>query len=366
MLYLPDKSLAVYFLAMKTFFIILSLFVLGLFDVAAQTMLTIERNFPLPSDDVVMSRADVKGAGVKGKNAVWDFSSAKVIGTKHNIKYYGEAPDSLVRIEDNAVYTEALVAGKLYVYGIEDRLRKLAFSVPVLSVPYPFAYGDSLYAPFEGRGKYCDNRYVKVTGDVKVVADGLGRLALPGNVAFDDVLRVTTTRRADIRMSPDSSAFDSVKPLTEVEHRHDWYASGSRYPLLTLVGRTTYDGQARVAGRKAAYLMTAEDDAAVYDMADENIETDGADGRISKGVLADYDVSFTEGRLTVEYELTDEADVSLSVSDVSGIIYKYVESLRQPAGGHMADISCADLRRGEYVISISVNGKAVGVKFNVK
>ena len=351
---------------MKTFFIILSLFVLGLFDVAAQTVLTIERNLPLPSDDVVMSGVAVTDAGVKGKNAVWNFSGVSLVGGKHYIRYYGEAPDSLVRIEDNAVYAEALVAGKLYVYGVEDRLRKLVFSVPVLRMPYPFAYGDSLCAPFEGRGKYCDNRYVKVTGDVKVVADGLGRLVFPGNVAFDDVLRVTTTRRADIRMSPDSSAFDSVKPLTEVEHRHDWYASGSRYPLLTLVERTTYDGQTRVAGREAAYLMTAEDNAAVYENATENIETDGAGGRLSNGVLADYDVLFSEGRLAVEYELTDEADVSLSVSDVSGIIYKYVESLHQQAGGHTVGISCADLRRGEYVLSISVNGKAVGVKFNVK
>ena len=116
-----------------------------------------------------------------------------------------------------------------------------------------------------------------------------------------------------------SSVLDGVKPLTEVETRHDWYVGGSRYSLLTLVIRATYDGPARVAGRSAAYLMTAEDNAAVYEKASENIEPDVEGGRLPGGVLADYDVSFAEGRLAVEYELTDDADVSLSVSDVSAL-----------------------------------------------
>ena len=351
---------------MKTIFAILSLCVLGFSDVAAQTVLTVERNLPLPANDVVMSGVAMSIAGAEGKNAVWDFSGAKILGDKHHVGYYGETSDSIMRIEDNAVSYLAVIGNALYVYGVEDRLKKLEFSRPAICLAYPFAYGDSLRAPFECHGVYCDNRYVKAVGDVKAVADGWGRLVLPGGVAFGDALRVTTTRRADIRMTPDSSALDSVKPLTEVETRHDWYVGGSRYPLLTLVIRATYDGPARVAGRSAAYLMTAEDNAAVYEKVSENIEPDVEGGRLPGGALADYDVSFAEGRLSVVYELADDADVSLSVSDVSGIIYKYVESRRQPKGGHTADIVCSDLRRGEYVLSISVNGIAVGVKFNVK
>lgn len=349
---------------MKAPFVILLLFLSFPFGVAAQTVLTVDGNLARPSDGFTASCVSLGPAGASGKDVVWDFSGAEPSGAKHSVYYLGEDEDSLSEVEDGGISRLALDGNTLFIYEYEDRLKRIAFSRPVLRMAYPLAYNDSLRAPFEGFGTYCDNRHVKVSGYVKVVADGLGRLVLPGGFSFGNALRVTTTRRAVLRMALDSLALDSVKPVTEVELRHEWYVDGARYPVLKYVHSTTHDGQSVVAQREAAYLTTAEDDAALYEKADMN--SNGAEPITPDGALTGYETSFGDGRLSVGYTLGRDAEVSLSVSDVSGIVYKQVHIGSQTAGKHTANIACSDLRSGEYVLSISVNGYSVGVKFSIK
>lgn len=349
---------------MKAPFAILLLFLSFPFGAAAQTILTVDGNLARPSDGFTASCVSLGSAGAKGKDAVWNFSGAEPSGAKHGVYYLGECEDSLSEVEDGGVKHLALDGNTLFIYEYEDRLKRIAFSKPVLRMAYPLAYNDSLRAPFEGCGTYCDNRHVKVSGHVKVVADGLGRLVLPGGFSFGDALRVTTTRRAVLRMALDSLALDSVKPVTEVELRHEWFVDGTRYPVLEHVCHTTYDGQSVVAQREAAYLITAEDDAVLYEKADRS--DSGAEPITPDGALTGYETSFNDGRLSVDYVLSRDAEVSLSVSDVSGIVYRQVKAGKQPAGEHTANIACSSLRSGEYVLSISVNGHSVGVKFSIK
>ena len=340
----------------------------------AQTVLTSGLHSPRAGDRLLKHEAVLPSVGPQGKDVVWDFSGIDVSDDAQTTMYYVTGTDTLQAADGRNATCLVLVGNSLGIASVENRLLKLSFTSPVLEMPYPLAYGDSVSSSFRGMGVYCDNRRLSVEGTSAVKADAAGCLLLPGGLRLDSVLRIAVERRAVVRMSVDTTRLDSLEGRTVVESRHIWYAPGYRYPLLEAVTLTTYRGRKAVASRSYALITPPDGIDAPSDMGNEAIRRRAAADASAGGngetpptdVITGRSVAVNGSTVTVDYALSRTVDVSLLVADVSGVVHKSMSLRGESAGPHTADIHCGSLRPGEYILYIKADDCTTADKFSLK
>lgn len=150
----------------------------GCLNLSAQNVLTGSSNLFRDSDIVMMQPMDYSWAGDEGENVVWNFSAVRESKGEHSIEFHAGSLGAIQKIEDDNIYTYYYRDSSLYQTGFENRLWKINYKQPKLVIGYPFQSGDSICASFSGYGTYCGDHNVAQLGQVCVLADGYGSMAL--------------------------------------------------------------------------------------------------------------------------------------------------------------------------------------------
>lgn len=150
----------------------------GCLNLSVQNVLTGSSNLFKDSDIVMMQPMDYSWAGDEGENVVWNFSAVRESKGEHSIEFHAGSLGAIQKIEDDNIYTYYYRDSSLYQTGFENRLWKINYKQPKLVIGYPFQSGDSICASFSGYGTYCGDHNVAQLGQVCVLADGYGSMAL--------------------------------------------------------------------------------------------------------------------------------------------------------------------------------------------
>ena len=113
-----------------------------------------------------------------------------------------------------------------YGYASDDGKLVTEYDVPFEKIKYPFSYGDQYSGSFSATTSYQGTPQSELNGTYSVEADGYGKLILPGNISYDNTLRVATTRNYT---STSGSTTSDIELTT-----YRWYNNSHRYPLLVL------------------------------------------------------------------------------------------------------------------------------------
>lgn len=79
-----------------------------------------------------------------------------------------------------------------------------------------------------------------------------------------------------------------------------------------------------------------------------------------------HSVTTTGKQLTISYSLNNTADITALVSDPMGIVYRQKKVHNDRGDGFAFTIDCGDLRRGQYVLYLNVNGIVYNEKLSIK
>ncbi|MBQ7472500.1 MAG: hypothetical protein IJS97_08780, partial [Prevotella sp.] len=247
-------------------------------------------------------------------------------------------------------------------------------------------------------------------GSYTTKADATGMFILPDGDTLRHVLRLTTERIVSTVMQPldsvksnhgDSIIIDSPdsiaarlicngQRLRYVIRR--WYAAGYRYPILEDVSVCRAEDPTRTPIYTDAYYCPTD--------AQEDLPIDDVNLRIREAIArGEYNGGYVmSGRgagneagayddgqnpkihyqvkqndadktITVTYDLTGTHTVSFKISNTSGIVYRSMSQTNNAGGGYTATLSYSGLSRGQYVLSIGVDGNTTSpanVKFVIK
>ena len=342
---------------------------LSCFNAHAQNILNSSSNMMRNNDCVTMQSVDFSWAGKDGKNIYWDFSDIGNLEVNHNLNFSNDSLMTFQKIEDSDIYTYKLICNQLQQIKKENRLERINYDHPKIIMTYPFQYGDSVISNFSGSGCYCIDHKIKVSGQVKIMADSYGSLIISKNDTLNNVLRVYTITTTSIAMDMDSVNINSCNLKQEIEEKYDWYAKGYRYPLFETIQRTSYSDLMPVATKKYAYRLLPDS---------INIKDQENDSILRKEILEKeitnkqnediihYKIQNNDNNVNIEYTLDKEASVVGIIADAMGIVYSNVKQNGKSGENFSMNFNCQGLHRGQYIIYINVNGKVYNEKISLK
>lgn len=323
----------------KPFTTLLLLF--GLFlGVYGQTSLTFKDHAYRVGDTHHFYLTEKADEGGSGPNQVWDFSRLKVTGElTSKMLSPSETPGAAIadancaiKESDNFFYFK-VTDESVIDYGFSGCGGVFKLDKPIVRFKYPCTYGYSQSGDFQGSN--ISNPGAKITGTYKIEADAYGKLVLPNNVTFDNVIRVKSVRK--------------FTGSNAAEVTYKWYSADVRYPLLTII--KSDDNSKSIATLTAYYADASQ---LKLKAVEETSATSG------EGSISAYPNPFGDN-LILEYRLNNAGFVKVDLLDNSGKLVQAILSENQSQGGHRKTLTSeiSSLSPGIYYIKAIIDGNVI-------
>ena len=337
---------------MKKFYLTIACVVIA-FSLQAQTVLKFQTHGLVAENINEMKITKYVEPGTEGMNVVWDFRNLELVqdfvGTLDHPEFskgYSTFPESNTVLEEfgnlfyfkydeNSIEQHGFMSGR----GVTT----IIYDQPFVKMRYPFTYGSSFSGSFGGT--YNNNEKVLGTqqGTYTVTGDGMGTLMLPGNMVYENALRVKEVR--SYTQTFNNSSYD-VETVT-----YRWYINDHRFPILVLIKSTSTYGTGRTyASTQAAY---------------NPIKTTPLDiTTTTQGYGLTAFPNPYHDQVNIRFNLDSNSEVNLSVFDLSGRLIKVLYSGTDAAGEKNFRFSAKEVgfSKGAYVVKLNVNGKEASQK----
>jgi hypothetical protein len=350
---------------MKTLLITTALVLqsIGLF---AQTTLTYANNALRTGDSYSYREIQFPDPGNAGSKQLWDYSGIQYTGKSQasnlqaasDPKLTGASFYNLSLLENGYDYFMNSSVSSLEECGYENNTLKLtlAYSDPVLKIKYPFAYGDQFTDHFIGVAFYSETNKIDFFGDHILTADAYGILILPDRI-LENTLRVKSVKKGlQINMCG----------MTDINIvKYSWYATGYRYPVLSISTVETQNSGGAPQITKSAFTNTAQNQIKSSPVSGASVAVKLAD---QTNMIANPDFTvalspnpFTD-KLTYNYTLSEPMTVSIELYSVSGKnIGWLVKSQPQGIGFHTGELDAMlyNLAQGVHFIRFTFNNQVI-------
>jgi Secretion system C-terminal sorting domain len=308
----------------------------------AQTEITYHNQSIRIGDSHHFTLAEVAGEGFSGPNQIWDFTSLKATGEMTSLMLNpSETVDGTLFPESNAVIKEfdnnfyfKVSDSEILDEGFASKGVAFKYDKPLVKLKFPLIYGSIEKGEFEGSN--LNSPGVTQKGTYQITVDAFGKLLLPGNITFDDVVRLKSVR-TEISGNSNNSVI-----------AYRWYTTNVRYPLLTIIKSET--------GGKSVQMVTAyysgTSSVQKIAQADDHSSTD------AEIFFSVYPVPFSE-ELNIEYNLSKLSSVKIELLDNYGELVKTIVDEKQVQGQHKETFSGQQpiLADGNYYIRVLIDGK---------
>ena len=326
--------------------------------------LTTRRNAYRVTDALVKQQVEFKDPGSSGRNLHWDFSTLQPLNESYSLNYsLRNAADtsSVSGLEHNTRYYYRQQRDSLQAVGYENSTTYMEYTQPELRMHFPFAYGDTLFSYFTGKGEYCHRIPLAVKGYTRIIADAEGELKLPEFTTVKKALRVRTLRHYT------ETGKDSVEMTLDT---YSWYAAGIRYPVFesikTILSRTPSPHGEGAGGEVMAFstsfyyppeLQTsqAQTDAIPEDQPEAAV---GAAAVFTEAQLMPNPV---EDNLYITFKLVRAAKVWFTVHNNTGIALCQTAAQNLSEGNHDTTVRMSGLIPGVYSLYVHVDDMVMRV-----
>lgn len=317
------------------------------------------------NDQIEVIETGYQSSGDAGRDVTWDVS--QISDCSHvNVSFKSDSTGAIVCNDGKSLSSFVMCGDSLLQTGYETPLEQMSYSVPILTMRYPMAYGDTWEKDFSGDGTYCHQFHEYRIGKIQSVADGYGRMIISETDTLNHVLRIYTLKTSCIQISPDSCINAPERLKQEIEERYQWYARGYRYPVYETVTWTSYDNLKPVATRQFAYYCLPETQRQLTDEHNERIVQEDSLQQLSSTEIFHYEVSNNGNVIQIDYTLDKPAHIRVIVADVMGMVHKN-QQWDSPATEHnIMSVDCTGLRHGHYILYMNVDGKVYDAKIAIK
>lgn len=329
----------------------------------AQNTLSSQTNSLRP-DSVGKEVINFLEPGCSGQDVLWDFSDLEPRDSKACSMQLYSLTDRLLWDESGSLVTYLPSADSLLISRIETPLYEMDYSKPIISMVFPFSYGSSLTTPFSGVGSYEGKLDLTEVGTNAVTADATGTLILAEGDTLRNILRVSTSRNADVSIINHETTEDygTLQKATDIT---EWYARGYRYPVLKSVEeRISKEGTLLRTVRYSQRISPAEM-ALLEDPENEDIRLADSLAYAAANPLRNMHVANNGSSATVSYDVATDAHISMTLANSQGMVFWRYESDEAAGNSYQHEVPLTGLHRGQYVICINANGTIYNNKVNV-
>lgn len=360
-------------------------------------------------DRIIKQQVEYVDPGKPGENKSWDFSDISTVKEKYNLRYRSYNDSLMTGMEHRTIYKYLLRQDTLYMTGHENPLTVLSDSIPQALLAYPFTYGSRIEKDFMFRGKYSGIDSLTSMGHSTVCADAFGTVTLPDADTLNNVTRVRTVNDSRIRIYNTQKTangimnFTSQAPDDSLTHHKEeiyrWYAEGYRYPVFETITHTYYKNdkplsrfntafyyppceqqfespdsvnsrvrERLVQNRQQSYSNSSRNNtrnrSKNYDSDDINGSENGSGNEFGDKNGA-FTVDTKSGNVSVNYNLTENSEIEIILTDLHGRVFGYIPHHTQSGGTYDENVTVKSLNPGDYILSFIVNGEAQSYKFKV-
>jgi len=366
-------------------------------SVIAQTSLKKEYNMFRNEDIVTKQQIKYKHPGRAGANVLWDFSKQETVNEKYKLSFIQSEVDSVITgCEHNTLYHYLLRNDSLYSLGYENPTTLIKNQKPELLLTFPFSYHKRTEGYFYGTGNYCHRLDLTVQGKTIIWGDAYGMIILPNGDTLQHVLRVCSLKKIAEKMIPYVQKDSVILPMVNIDsidyhlnndsvymqvETYRWYADGYRYPLFETVESTTYKNQKPFKHFNTAFFYSPDKHNYLNDDSKnlvrlEEIEKQNKSGNNSSGgngnssgknlgkEFINYNAYIEKNgnSIALEYNLTQQADVTISLYDIQGRLLISYPKTKHPQGFYQEALALDGFQLGEYLLRIVVDDKVYAEK----
>lgn len=335
----------------------------------AQNVLTSQLNAPRDSDKLYKYRVEYTDPGNSGNNICWDFEKVNVLDKSYIVTFSCDSLHQLTCIENGSIYKYQLKQDLLMQTAYEDPKTSIKYDPPIMKQKYPFGIDMKISQMYHGKGVYCGNHNIDTKGNIEQEADGTGTIILSKSDTLKNVIRIHTISTYATAMAKDTCISDSIDKRQGIEETYSWYARGYRYPVYETISRTSYYNISPVACYQTAFMYLPENQRSIADSLNQRIASkDTLKSRTENNNqnIIKYTIKNNGGFINIDYDITQNAHITAIICDIYGILYKHVERNDNAGEKYTIQIDCNNLRRGQYILYLNVNGKIYSEKVNEK
>lgn len=362
--------------------------------------LTKTYNLPRGGDVILKQQVEYKDPGRSGEHVVWNFSHLKSVNPEYKLTYRSPKAigDSIYILGKDTLWAKDISEGDLVVgtehytmyyfqmqgeslvcLGHENPVTLIHHADPLLTMNYPFDYGNKVTKDYHSDGMYSSQEPINIQGKSEIEADAYGKLLLPSGDTLEHVLRIKTIQYVE--------EIDSVKrqtadiPLNMRIESYRWYAKGYRYPVFESIQSFSISDTTEIENFATAffyppqehyYLENDPENLAVIDsLWNEKHKPKPSNPTDPNGNLNKVDgfayncyPNPVVNDLYIEYMLEKDAQVHISLYDMNGRQVKNLPQQLQRRGFYNELVDCTTLPQATYILKLTVNNQTITQKIN--
>lgn len=332
---------------------------------------TFDKHHPLDKDYIERLAVEGIAVGESGNNVVWNFSGIEICAdtfpqqyvlTAEGYRCKERGKTSTYHLdEEETVYREAY----------RTNLENIEFEQPQIFMTYPLSYGDSISAPFSGKGLYCGKYPLSIVGERKIKADAYGKILLPDNVILDNVLRLHCTTLSTIHLSgKDLQGTHDAESKQEIKEEYFWMIKDSRYPIFEYVVSSSYHNGKYIASRSDAYCLSPtffmNNPSAINDSVFGMRKGENGDSFGANCIPIEYAVTQNDNVVKVQYKPLADIDIIFLISSTTGILSQQYQCKGVAEEEAEITFDCRGYRPGSYILYINAGGQIFSTTFNIE
>ena len=325
--------------------------------------------------------------GSAGKDVVWNFSHARIIGERH-VRWRNIGDTAIAHVRSGWQRTYMIKGDSVMLLAEETALSALKPQEPLLVSILPLAYGDSLGSALTMRGNYCSANGILGAGRFAAVVDGVGTLILPEDTICG-VLRLHESRAVALNVSKSLQEPDSAtsNPLTIVLDNYLWLSPDYSFPLAESMSMRFLCNEVPV--QENNYMAIYPPEMQDYDFAERNeflrkgflaplainrkpSQSGGLNpGDIQQGernsnVLSSVEFKRTVNGFAVFVVSGAAGDVEMVLTDVYGRVFMSVPRRHvEPGEAFIEHLAPSSLPWGSYIIHVRAGEQTIQQRFMI-
>lgn len=283
------------------------------------------------------------------------------VGKSQNAKIIlpEDNPQAFTLVDNASLLKYKIENDTLFLMGKENNWTKVSYSLPEAIALYPLERSDRLQGRFKGEGRYVDKFGFECEGAYYVSLSKMDAVITPDGDTLKNIYRlnraIETTYHLNTRQ-------DSTFLTSESETY--CFILGYDYPIL-------YQHQQIKPASKLEtfyYPIQVEQPLESQNISDKNLDSLKDNMKDGGGAQIEYTINNNvEGKqIHITYKLSRSAEVTFFVSSFDGIALYYQRRHGQSDQAEYFSYDYSGLRRGQYVVSIEVEGARYESKFNVQ
>lgn len=325
-----------------------------------------DMSISLVDSSINVNSIEYLASGAKGVNSIWDFRYVKNIGNSNTLTCIKDTLNQYIVAFDDRQWLLECQADTLRLLQEMSPMYHIVYNGLHFILPNTLDYASSDSGVYKGMGNYYGDHPYKETGTYWLETDAKGSI-LYASDTLRHITRIHAIKACSKAMSITPMSLDSADTRQAIEEVYAWFIRGVRFPVFVSVTNTSYQNLTPIGVIKKYYCSLPDIQSSAFDaLRDKITEQDSTHAISSQKASIDYTYKLNNKRLAVSCNALTDAEVTMLVSDLHGVIYSKISFLLDKGQQETKTFDLDNLYPGQYVLYVHANDNVYNSKFAIK